>query len=82
MKQDILLLAVAGVLLLAGCSSTVIRDIANSQCERRVHSDRARCLRNVRSSDAAMAARYAEERRAGETWEAQTLERIEAIPHK
>lgn len=60
----------------------MIRDAANAQCERRVHSDRARCLRNNRSSDAALAARSALDRRSESAWEAQTLERIEAIAEK
>jgi hypothetical protein len=73
------LLAVAFALFGGGCTSTVIRDAANSQCYRRVESDRARCLRNNRSSDTALAGRNAAEREAEQAWEARTLQGIQAL---
>jgi outer membrane biogenesis lipoprotein LolB len=78
MKRNVVLLAVACVLVLSGCTSTAVRNAANTECERRVHSDRERCLRNNRSSDEALAARNGSERESKDSWVAQTLERIEA----
>lgn len=82
MQRSTVLLAVACALVLGGCTSTVLRNAANTQCERRVQSDRARCLRNNSSSDAALAARRASERNPEKSWAAQTLEGIEAIAGK
>lgn len=77
MKRKTLLIAVACVSVLGGCTSTALRNAANTECERRVHSDRERCLRNNRSSDEALAARNASDRDSRASWTAQTLDRIE-----
>jgi hypothetical protein len=75
----VIFLALAGVLVLGGCSSsTLIRNAANTECERRVQSDRERCQRNNTSSDNALATRKDSGRDSKESWAAQTLERIEA----
>jgi hypothetical protein len=79
MKRTSILIAVACVKVLSGCTSTVLRNEANTECDRRVQSDRERCLRNNRSSDEALAARNELERESKDSWEAQTLERIEAV---
>jgi hypothetical protein len=80
MKRKVILLAVACGVVVCGCSTstTMVRNTANTECERRVHSDRERCLRNNRSSDEALAVRNASERESKDSWVAQTLERIEA----
>lgn len=78
MKKGVIPLAVACVLVLGGCYSTVVRNTGNTECERRVQSDRERCLRNNRSSDEALAARKRPGRDAKGSWVDQTLERIEA----
>jgi hypothetical protein len=79
MKRNVFLIALACVFALSGCTSTALRNAANSECDRRVHSDRERCLRNNRSSDEALAARNDSQRDLKKSWEAQTLERIEAV---
>lgn len=81
-KESVAILIAAGALVLGGCTSTLMRNAANTGCERRVDSDRVRCLRNNRSSDAALAARNASERKPGTFWAAQTLKRIAAISDK
>jgi hypothetical protein len=79
LKRTIIAVAGAYTLMLGGCStSTVIRNTANSECERRVDTDRARCLRNNRSSDEALAARNDSRRESKDAWATQTLERLEA----
>lgn len=78
MKANVALLVVACTLALGACSSTVLRNAANTECERRVHSDRERCLRNNRSSDGALASRRSSGRDSKRIWAVQTLERIEA----
>jgi hypothetical protein len=78
MKRSAGLLAVAYVLVLGGCTtSTMVRNAANTECERRVHSDRERCLRNNRSSDEALIARKNSREDSKSAWADQTLERIE-----
>jgi hypothetical protein len=78
MKANAILLAAACVLVLSGCTSTApriagnteciecihtsIRNKANTECERRMGSDRERCLRNNKSSDEALRAERASER--------------------
>jgi hypothetical protein len=79
MKRSAGLLAVACVLVLDGCTtSTTVRNTANTECERRVHSDRERCLRNNRSSDEALVARKNSRDDPKNSWVDQTLERLEA----
>lgn len=78
MKGNVFLLAVTCVFILGGCTSTALRNAANTECDRRVHSDRERCLRNNRTSDEALAARNGSVRESRDSWEDQTLERIEA----
>jgi hypothetical protein len=77
-KRNVLILAVACALFVGGCSTTVVRNAANTECGRRVHSDRARCLRNIKSSDAALAARNGAVRDSKKSWAAQTLKRLGA----
>lgn len=79
MKGKAGVLAIACALALGGCTSTVVRNAANSECGRRVHSDRARCERNIGSSDAALAARYGAVSDSLNSWAEQTKERIEAL---
>jgi hypothetical protein len=79
MKRKALLIAITCWVTLSACTSTVIRNAANTECDRRVQSDRERCLRNNRSSDEALAARNGSERESKDTWAAQTLERIEEV---
>jgi hypothetical protein len=78
MKRNFVLIAAACLFVLGGCTSTVprsaenteclgcihtsIRNKANTECERRMGSDRERCLRNNRSSDEALQAKRASER--------------------
>jgi hypothetical protein len=77
MKKNVVFLAVACAFVLGGCASR-IRNTANTDCERRVHSDRERCLRNNASNEEAVAARYGPRDESKESWAAETLERIEA----
>jgi hypothetical protein len=78
MKTSAALLAVATVLVLGGCAdTTMLRNTANTECGRRVHSDRERCLRNNESSDQALAARKESGRASKDAWVTQTLERID-----
>ncbi len=78
MKRSVILLVVACALVLSGCTSTLVRNTENTECERRVQSDRERCLRNNRFSDEALTARKGSERDSKDSWAAQTLDRIEA----
>lgn len=78
MNGNVVLPALICALILGGCSSsTLIRNAANTECERRVQSDRERCQRNNTSSDNALATRKDSGRDSKESWAAETLERIE-----
>lgn len=59
MKSNVSLFVLAGALILGGCSLRVI-NTGNSECEFRVDTDRARCLRNIRSNEEALEARRKE----------------------
>jgi hypothetical protein len=64
------LYVLAGALILGGCSSLRIINTGNSECEFRVHTDRARCLRNISSNEEALAARRKERSTLRESQEA------------
>jgi len=79
MNKSIGPVVVASILVISGCvNSTVVRNTENSECERRVHTDRERCLRNNKSSDEALSERNSSRQAAKDSWAAQTLERIKA----
>jgi len=82
MKKWIRLLAVTAAFALCGCTSTFIRNAANSDCERRVQADRERCLQNVQSSDEALLARKNARRDAQRAADAPTREELEAAEGK
>ena len=82
MKKRSLFLIPAGALVLCGCTSTFIRNAANSDCERRVHTDRERCLQNINSSDEALQARKNAKRDAARAAEAPTAKQLEAAEGK
>jgi hypothetical protein len=66
MKSTCLYLALTGAFIVCGCSSTstFVKNAANSNCERRVQTDRERCERNVQSSDDALMMRKNAKREA------------------
>lgn len=76
------LLAMAGAIATGGCASTVVRNRANTECQFRVDTDKARCLRNNKSSDDAMATGHEASREPKEAWADQTTERIDALGGK
>ena len=82
MKRMNFPLAVTCALVLCGCTSTFIRNAANSDCERRVQTDRERCFQNVDSSDAALRAKKNAKRDAERTAGAPTKEELELAEGK
>lgn len=70
-------LVLASALVLGGCAP-MIRNEANTGCHRRVQSDAARCVRNNRSNEQAVAARYGSPDKATKAWAARTLQQLEA----
>lgn len=82
MNMGNLFLASAGAFVLCGCTSTFIRNAANSDCERRVQTDRERCLQNVNSSDEALQARKNAKRDAARAAAAPTAKELEVAEGK
>lgn len=77
MKKIAVFLALTSVLGLAACSgSTLVRNESNTECGRRLQSDRERCERNIQSSDEALAARRDTRDDSKQDWETRTLDRI------
>ena len=80
MKGACLCPAVAAAFILCGCSSTstFFTNAANSNCERRVQTDRERCERNVQSSDDALLMRKNAKREAQRAREAPARKEVVA----
>jgi hypothetical protein len=66
MKAKGILFVVVGALILGGCPLRVI-NTGNSECEFRVHTDRERCRRNIRSNEEALEARREARRNSSES---------------
>lgn len=69
------LFVLAGAMVLCGCSLGII-NTGNSECAFRVHTDRERCMRNIRSNEEALEARRKERRAPREVQE--SLRKTEA----
>lgn len=78
MQSKSTLFVLAGALILGGCSLRVI-NTGNSECEFRVHTDRARCQRNIKSNEEALEARRKERSTARERQRAATKAEAEGI---
>lgn len=76
MNKHPVLLAVVVAMTICGCTSTSVRNASNTECERRLQSDRERCVRNIKSSDQALASRNGRRDDAQKSWEAETLVRL------
>ena len=77
MKRNVVFLGVACALALSGCTSTMLRNTAELLCDPRMH-----CYQGNGSGDAVPAAANTSEHDSVDSWEAQTLKRIDAIADK
>lgn len=78
MNGEATLYVLAGALILGGCSLRII-NTGNSECEFRVHTDRARCRQNITSNEEALAARRKERSALRESQRVSTKAEAEGI---
>ena len=81
MKIRAVLLILVGAAGLCGCAMRVVNS-GNAHCERRVQSDRERCLRNIQSNEQALGERRNPGRESRDSWAAETMEGIESAAGK